>query len=233
MREAAADCDGETRGCDSLAGEFASSDVRQLGAIVDRTPRRGLGESAIAAGSGPQFGWPAHSLHWRSRASAKSRLRARLIREKIIGHGVCGLIPPIAGRRTFIVARRSRRAFALLARCRALALLHQPARQHGRGIFLQPDIQQLRDLLAEIGRVAKPRKLEALQGIAGSGEKKLPGRLRFVGTHGDLQREHGDVTSIVTGVNSTHVRTCCGKLCKSFARNCGQSDSTSAALGTL
>jgi len=233
MRESAADCDGETRGCDRLAGEFASSDVRQLGAMVDRTPRHSFGDAAMPAGNGPQFGWPAHSLHWRSRASAKSRLRARLIREKIIGHGACGLIPRIAGRRGFIVAHRSRRAFALLARCRSLALLHQPARQHRRGIFLQPGIQQLRDLLAEIGRVAKPRKLEALQGIAGSGEKKLPGRLRFVGAHGDLQREHGDVTSIVTAVNSTHVRTCCGKLCKSFARNCGQSGFTSAALGTL
>jgi hypothetical protein len=55
MREAAADCDGETRGCDSLAGEFASSDVRQLGAMVDRTPRRGLGEPAMPLETAPNL----------------------------------------------------------------------------------------------------------------------------------------------------------------------------------
>lgn len=232
MREAADWCGDGTRGCGGRAGEFASRVVRQIPTMVHRTPRRGLGESAMPAGSGPKTGWPAHSLHLRSRASAKSRLRARLIREKIIGHGVCGIVPRLAGRCAFITAHRSRRGFAL-ARGRALALLHQPARQHGRGIFFQPGIQQLRDLFAEIGRVAKAREFVALQGIAGSGKQELPGRLGFVSAHGDLHGKPCEITSRITIVNSTYVRTYCGKVCKSFARNCEQASFTSSGLGTL
>jgi hypothetical protein len=233
MREAADWCGDGTRECGGRAGEFASRDLRQISTTVHRTPRGGLGDAVMPAGNAPKFGWPAHSLHWRSRASAKSGLRARLIREKIIGHGVCGLIPRFPGRRAFIGAHRSRRAFALLARCWALALLHQPARQHGRGIFFQPGIQQLRDLLAQIGRVAKPRKLVALQGIARSRKQELPGRLGFVGAHGGLQGGHREITSAVITVNSTHIRTYCGKVCKSFAPNREQSGFTSSGLGTL
>ena len=232
MRGAADECDVEARGCGGMAGRLASRVLRRLGAMVDRTPRRGLGESALPAGSGRKTAFSGHFLHCRSRAGAKSGLRARSIREKIIGHGVCGIAPRIAGRRGFMVAHRSRRAFALLARGRMLALLHQPARQHSRGTFFQPAIQQLRDLFAEIGRVAKPRKLIALQGIAGSGEKKLPGRLGFTSAHDDLHEKHCEITSIVTTVNSTHVRKHCGKVRKSFARNCEPSGFTSSGLGT-
>ncbi len=219
----AGDCCGDgARGCGGMAGGVVSRDVRQLGTMVHRTPRRGLGDCLLLAGSGPKTDFSAHSLRCHSRTSAKSGLRARLIREKIIGHGVPGLAPRVAGRRGFIVAHRSRRAFALLARRWPFALLHQPARQHSRGIFFQPGIQQLRDLLAEIGRMAKPRKLIALQGITGSGEKKLPGRLGFTSAHDDLQGKHREITSVVTTVNSTHVRT-----------YCKQSGFISAGLGTL
>jgi hypothetical protein len=86
-----------------------------------------------------------------------------------------------------------------------------PARQHGRGIFFQPGIQQLRDLLAEIGRVAEPQRFVALQRIAGSGEKKAPGRLGFVGAHNDLHRQYDEITSLITTVDSTYLCTRCGK----------------------
>lgn len=227
----AADCCGDgAREYGGGAGESASRVVRQLGAMVHRAPRRGLGDSAMPAGNGPKFGWPAHFLHWHLRAGMKSGRRARLIRENIIGHGVCGLVPRVAGRRVLLVAPPDRRAFPVFARSGAFALLHQPARQHGLGIFFQPGIQQLRDLLAEIGRVAEPRKLEALQGIAGSGEKKLPGRLGLVGTHRDLRGKHSEITSVVTTVNSTCVRVYCGKVCKSFAWNCERQNLTGFGL---
>ena len=232
MRGAADGCGDGAHSRGVGVGEFASRVVGQPGAIVHRTPRRGLGDSAMPAENGPKFGLPAHSLHWHSRTSAKSGLRARLIRENIIGHGVAGIAPCIASRRSFNTAHRSGRAFASLARGRALALLHQPTRQHSRGIFFQPGIQQVGDLLAKIGRVAQTREFVALQGIAGSGEKKFPGRLGFVGAHGDLQGKHCEITIAITVVNSTHVPAHCGKVCKSFARNCEQGSFTGSGLET-
>lgn len=222
MRGAADQRDVEAGGCGGAVGELALRVVLRLHATVGRTPRRGLGDSAMPAGNGRKFGWPAHFLHWHLRAGAKSSLRPRLIRENIIGHGARGIATRVAGRHAFVLAHRDRRACALLARGRALALLHQPARQHSLGILFQPGIQQLRDLLAQIGRVAKPRKFEALQGIARSGEKEFPGRLGFAGAHGDLREEHREITSIVNTVNSTHVRMHCGNVCKSLVRNCEQ-----------
>ena len=59
----------------------------------------------------------------------------------------------------------------------AFPLLHQPARQHGRGIFLHPQVEQRADLLAEIGGVAETREFITLQRISRSREKKLPRRL--------------------------------------------------------
>ena len=106
----------------------------------------------------------------------------------------------------------------MLAGRGAFALFHQPARQHCGGVLLEPGVQQLRDLFAEIGGVAEPRKLIALQGIARRREKELPGRLGLV-IQGDLQGKLRHGISIVNTVNSTHVRTYCGKVCKSFAWN--------------
>jgi len=58
---------------------------------------------------------------------------------------------------------------------RAFPLLHQPARQHGRGILLHPQVKQRADLLAEIGGMAEPREFIALQRVSRSREKKLHG----------------------------------------------------------
>lgn len=118
----AADCrDVEAGGCGGAVGELASRVVRRLGATAGRTPRRGHGDSAMPAGNGPKFGRPAHFLHWHLRAGAKSSLRPRLIREKIIGHRARGIAMRVAGRHAFVVAHRDRRAFALLARGRTRA----------------------------------------------------------------------------------------------------------------
>src|SRR5208337_2849105 len=68
----------------------------------------------------------------------------------------------------------------------AFALIHQPARQHGRGIFLEVLIQERSQFLAQIRRMSEAGKFIALQGIAGSGEKEFPGRLGVVGVHENL-----------------------------------------------
>lgn len=66
----------------------------------------------------------------------------------------------------------------------ALALLDEPAGDHGVGVLVEPLIEEGRDLLAEIGGVAKAREFVRLQGVAGSGEKELPGRLGGLAVHG-------------------------------------------------
>jgi hypothetical protein len=224
-------CDGGARGCDRMAGGSAGLVVRLLPAPVHRTARRCFGESTLLAGSGPKTGLRAHISACGSRAGAKFGRRARLVREKIIGRGVGGLAPRVTSRSPLVVADRGRRALRLLAFPGTLALFHQPARQHGRGVFFEPGIQQLRDLLAEIGGVAEPRKLVTLQGVTGRGQKKLPRGLGFV-IQGDLQGKPRDSKRIVNTVNSTHVRTYCGKVCKSFAWNSKQRRFTSCGPGT-
>ena len=67
---------------------------------------------------------------------------------------------------------------------RTFALLDQPAGDHGVGVFVEPLVEQGRDLLAEIGRVTEAREFVALQGVAGGGEKELPGWLGAIGVHG-------------------------------------------------
>jgi hypothetical protein len=69
---------------------------------------------------------------------------------------------------------------------RMFALLHQPTPRHGRGVFLEPLVEQGIDLLTEIGGMAQARRFVGLQRVARSGQQKLPGRLRFVRRRADL-----------------------------------------------
>jgi len=203
MRGAADCCGGAARECASVAGGAAALAAGLPGATVRRAPRRFPGGSLLPAGKGPGTGFSVHVLGRGLRASAKFGRRCRLIREKIIGRDVAGFASPRTGRSPRVHASGGRRAFTPLVRRELFTFLHQQPRQHGRGILLQPGIQQLHDLFAKIRRVAQPRELVALQGIAGGGEKKLPRRLGFVGAHGDLQGKQCEITSVVTTVNST------------------------------
>ncbi len=51
----------------------------------------------------------------------------------------------------------------------AFAILHEPAGEHGAGVFVEPLVEQGADLLAEIGGVAEASEFIRLQGIARSG----------------------------------------------------------------
>jgi hypothetical protein len=80
--------------------------------------------------------------------------RDRPIRKKVIGHSRCYLRDALTGRSVF------------LHLLRAFPLLHQPAREHRRGIFLHPLVEKAANLFAEIGGMAKAREFKALQRIA-------------------------------------------------------------------
>jgi hypothetical protein len=176
----------------------------------------------LLAESGSRTGFLAHVLGLRSRTGAEFGRRARLIGEKIIGRSMRRLASRV-GRRSVLVGRRGLRILrplggAVLARRGSFALLHQPARQHGRGVFFQPGIEQLRDLLAEIGGMAEPRKLITLQRVPRRREKELP---RWLGSviQGDLQGKPRQSINIINTVNSIEIRKYCGKLCKSLPAN--------------
>ena len=97
------------------------------------------------------------------------------IRKKIIGHGMSGSQRWLAS------------GSGLQRLRRALAQLHQPARQHGGGILLEPLVEERADFLPEIGGVAEAREFIALQRGARSREKEFPWGLRLLAVHEVLQ----------------------------------------------
>ena len=92
----------------------------------------------------------------------------------------------VIGRTTPLVFGACGRGSSLFAEDSAFALIHQPACQHGRGVFLEVLIQERSQFFAQIGRVSEAGKFIALQCVAGSGEKEFPGRLGVTGVHENL-----------------------------------------------
>lgn len=74
---------------------------------------------------------------------------------------------------------------------RTFALLDQPAREHGAGVFFDPLVEQSANLLAEIGGVSQTREFVTLERIARRREKKLPRRLRVGTGHVGLLKTNG------------------------------------------
>lgn len=116
----------------------------------------------------------------RSSAATRNVWLNDTIRQKIIGHRMA-----VCGRR--VGAGRVRGLLRLRGKNGALALLDQPTGDHGVGVFVEPLVEQGRDLLAQIARVTETREFVTLQCVAGSGEKELPGRLGAIGVHGALR----------------------------------------------
>jgi hypothetical protein len=126
---------------------------------------------------------------WRKQCAASRRTaldgrRESAIRQKVIGHRLAAIHPRFGGSRHFGNGDG------------VLAMLHQPARKHGGRVLLDPKIEKIANLLAEIGCVAQTREFVALQGSARSREQELPGRLRFVAGHKTLLREAGDTVTL-------------------------------------
>jgi len=94
----------------------------------------------------------------------------------------------VMGRRVAVARSRGRSGglgrFGLGGADAALALLDEPAGDHGVGVFVEPLIEEGRDLLAEIGGVAEAGQFITLQGVLGSGEEELPRRLGTLVVHG-------------------------------------------------
>ena len=103
-----------------------------------------------------------------SRWAAIGRRRNRPIRKKIIGHGMSGSQRWLVGGSGLQHLRRT------------LALLHQPARQHGGGILLEPLVEKRADFLPEIGGMAEAREFIALQEVREAERRNSHGGLRLL-----------------------------------------------------
>ena len=158
MRELIAWLEGtrlETRRCDALKSRAWESALLRGRRLLPGTPvehwasrnRRGITniEKRIE---------PPKSDPLSQRAAINTR-RDRLIHEKIMGHST-RVVRPMNGLR-FADSRGVPNARP------ALALLREPSREHGGGVLVEPGVQQLANLFAEIGGVGKARQLVALQ----------------------------------------------------------------------
>ena len=165
--------------------------LRPLSAL----PRR-ITRSVIRDGSGREASLNNLKISCTSRGTSHFSGWDRSIRKNIIGHrmrhGICHGTGQGAGcgsGRGMTVRGKQSLARGVFRRAgRPLALLDEPAREHGAGVLFHPLIEQSANLLAEIGGVSEARKFVALERIARSREKKLPRRLGWGTGHVSLLR---------------------------------------------
>jgi hypothetical protein len=168
--------DGRRRArcCEAFEGNAWSSGRELLERTALATPRGPIGLGIVSEKVAGKLLMERRKMVFTSNGAPICGRRDCTIRKKIIGHGMS-------------VFRKSiRRRNVLLRLLRTFPLLHQPPRQHGRGIFLHPKIEKRANFLAEIGGMAETREFVALQRVARSREQKLPRRLGFAMVHARL-----------------------------------------------
>jgi hypothetical protein len=162
------------RGCEALVKNAEACGLPSLRRMTLDTLLNHWVSKAIRGKAGGELRKMPREIAITSRWAAVCGRRDRPIRKKIIGHGVFALQRRIAGGSGLQHLRRT------------LALLHQPAREHGASILFKPLIEKCADLLAEIGGMVETREFVALQRSARSREKELPRRLGLVTGHASL-----------------------------------------------
>ena len=174
---------GTARVCEGLAGMAAGTEVHlRRPAKRNTLPSQRASNRASVIFSG-DLCKSSQKMVITSRWAAICGRRTRSIRKKIIGHGM-----PTS-------RRRFARGSGLHLR-RALALLHQPARQHGGGILLKPLVEKRGDLFPKISGMAEAREFIALQRGAGGREKELPGGLDLLAMHEVLLKFDMNIISL-------------------------------------
>jgi hypothetical protein len=168
----------ETRGCATFEGNVGASEgvARGVGPLGTHRSREGNGTMSVAGSDDMCIALRKMAIT--SCWTAVGRGRSRPIRKNVIGHAI-----PVR-----ILGEQIRERNGFVGVRSALALVHQKAREHGFGIFLDPLLEERGDLLAEIGGVAEAREFEALKRVARSGKQEFPRELGFMNGHGDLLR---------------------------------------------
>ncbi len=167
----------ETHRCGLAGGAQRARVMPQRSGEAQGIPQGTLAVNSVRAKKQKQSNGAVRSAGESSGATARTAGRSGTIRQKIIGHRVA------------VGANGLRPGRVFQGENRAFALFDQPAGEHGGGVFLEPLIKQLGNLLAEIGGVGEARKFIGLQGIARGGKKKFPGSLGAEMRHGCLPEE--------------------------------------------
>ncbi len=167
---------GQTRFCEAFSGNVGEREWKPARHTILGTLPEPNGRHLVSARAGSKLEIERRKIVFTSSRASVCGRGDRPIRKKIIGHGM-----------SILPCRFTRRS-VFLNLLRTLPLFHQPARQHGGGVFLHPKVEKRADLLAEIGGMAETREFITLQRVARSGEKKLPRRLGFVVIHGASRR---------------------------------------------
>ena len=161
---------GTARVCEGLAGMAEGTEVHS------RRPARRNTFLSQQASNGASIRFSGELCKSSQKMVITSRWAAicgrgtRSSRKKIIGHSMPASRRPFARGRGIHLRR-------------ALALLHQPARQHGGGILLEPLVEKRRDLFPKISGMAEAREFIALERGARGREKELPGGLGLLAMH--------------------------------------------------
>lgn len=142
--------------------------ISRLTDDLSRTPVCMSPRLALCVLQGGRAGARRGNSSLKLRISPHRRRRNEPVRKKIIGHGT-GCLRPRSGYGGRV---RFDGGEGLL-----VTMFEQPARKHGRGVLLNPQVHKRGDLLTKIRRVAEARELEGLQAVARSGQQKIPRRL--------------------------------------------------------
>ncbi len=164
----------QARVCEAFGGNARTRESERLGHTTLGTPPGPNDRGFVIAIASVKLQIKHRKIAFTSSGASVCGRRDRPIRKKVIGHGMS----------VFRESFKRRRVFLCLLR--AFPLLHQPARQHGRGIFLHPKVEKRANLLAEISSMVETREFIALQRVSRSREKKLPRRLGLVVVHAGL-----------------------------------------------
>ncbi len=162
---------GRARVCGACAG---CAGARKLGSrhlMEANTPPSQRASNRTSVNSSGELCESSRKMAITSRWAPICSRGNRPIRKKIIGRGMS------ASRRRFA------RGSGLQHLRRTLALLHQPAGQHGGSILLEPLVEKRADLLPEIRSVAETREFVALQRVTRGREKELPRGLGLLAVH--------------------------------------------------
>ena len=165
---------GRARVCGACAG---CAEARKLGSrhlMEANTPLSQRASNRTSVNSSGELCESSQKMAISSRWAAICGRRPRPIPKKIIGHCMSAF------------RRRFARGSGLQHLRWTLALLHQPAGQHGGSILLEPLVEKRDDLLPEIRSMAETREFVALQRVTRSREKELPRGLGLLARHAVL-----------------------------------------------
>jgi hypothetical protein len=186
------------QGCEAGARPLGKRDVGSIERVVGSIPfrpcggRGSLGKIRKTRWLSPRRGGE------RSVAAARNVWANESIRQKIIGHRMA-----VGG--SGLGSGLVRRGLGVRGLNGALALLDEPPSDHGVGVFVEPLVEEGRDLLAKIRGVGKAREFVAVQGVAGSGEKEFPRRLGAVVGHVALRANRATSNVLYRSINYSRI----------------------------